>query len=291
MFGSDASKIWKKKLSNLFRSQDDGVTKQALEELLFEADFPYDVIETLVTKASKKNGKEQKIQSLIDETLSRIQNVSTPIEPVPTPGLILLLGVNGAGKTTTAAKLAHHFLKQNRRVMLAAADTFRAGAIDQLKVWADRLGVQCVAKERGSDPAAVVYQAWQMAKQDQSLLIADTAGRLGNQLPLMQQLEKVVRVLKKEDPALPHQSWLVLDGTSGQNAALQAKQFSEAVDITGTIITKLDGTAKGGAALFGSLDMKIPVRFISVGEGLEDLKEFDAQEFSKSLFTLLDETV
>ncbi|MCB0326652.1 MAG: signal recognition particle-docking protein FtsY [Bdellovibrionales bacterium] len=284
MFGSGASKTWKKKLSTLFSSSEDDFPLESLEELLFEADLPFEVIEGFLKRVSKKKGKEEKIQALIDETCQRASEIYSPQKPIPQPGLILLLGVNGAGKTSTAAKLARYYQEKGEKVMFAAADTFRAGAVDQLQIWADRLRIECVHKDRGGDPAAVVYEAWQKAKREGKLLIADTAGRLHNQMPLMDELQKIYRVLQKEDAELPHEAWLVLDGTTGQNAKFQSEAFSKVVPITGAIITKLDGSAKGGAAFFSALSSGLPVRFLSKGESIENLEPFEAETFARQLF-------
>jgi fused signal recognition particle receptor len=196
-----------------------------------------------------------------------------------------MVGVNGTGKTTTAAKLGNLYKTQGLSVMFAAADTFRAAAIEQLKVWGDRIAVPVLAQQQGSDPAAVVYDAVQAAKARQSdILICDTAGRLHNKKNLMIELEKVQRVARREFPEAHHESFLVLDATTGQNAIEQARLFSEVTEITGLILTKLDGTAKGGIVIGISSNMKVPVRYICTGESIDEIQEFDAQRFADAMF-------
>jgi fused signal recognition particle receptor len=200
--------------------------------------------------------------------------------------VILVVGVNGVGKTTTIGKLARRFQTENRRVMLAAGDTFRAAAVEQLQAWGERNQVPVVAQATGSDSASVIFDAYQSAKaKGIDVLIADTAGRLHNKANLMQELEKIVRVLKKQDAALPHEVMLVLDSTTGQNALAQAKAFNSAVALTGLCLTKLDGTAKGGMVFAIARAMKLPIRFIGIGEQAEDLRPFDADEFVAALFS------
>jgi fused signal recognition particle receptor len=196
------------------------------------------------------------------------------------PGIILLAGVNGAGKTTVAARLARHLKNQGRSVVLAAADTYRAAAVDQLAIWAERLDVPCVSGAPGSDPAAVAFDAIGAAEsRSVDAVIVDTAGRLHTQGDLMTELKKVVAVIAKRRPGAPHETLLVLDGTVGQNAAQQGRVFGAALAVSGLVITKLDGTAKGGAVLALSRELQMPVRFIGVGEGLDDLEPFDAERF------------
>lgn len=200
------------------------------------------------------------------------------------PHVIMIVGVNGVGKTTSIAKLAHRYSKQGLKVMLGAADTFRAAAVDQLKVWGERVGVPVVAQGMGSDPAAVAFDTLQSAvAQHMDLVLIDTAGRLHNKVNLMNELGKIKRVMSKVIPEAPHEVWLVLDGSTGQNALEQAKRFSEVTDVTGLVLTKLDGTAKGGVVLAISDQMKVPVRFIGVGEKMEDLQDFHPMEFVDSL--------
>ena len=201
------------------------------------------------------------------------------------PYVIMVVGVNGVGKTTTIGKLAHQFKKDGKKVLLGAADTFRAAAIDQLQVWADRTGVPIVKQQMGSDPASVAYDAVESAvKQDVDVVIIDTAGRLHNKVNLMNELTKVKRVMQKVIPNAPHEVLLVLDGSTGQNAFEQAKQFTAATEVTSLAVTKLDGTAKGGVVIGISDQFKIPVKYIGVGEGLEDLQVFNKFEFVDSFF-------
>ncbi|MBQ7309780.1 MAG: signal recognition particle-docking protein FtsY, partial [Clostridia bacterium] len=199
--------------------------------------------------------------------------------------VILVIGVNGVGKTTSIAKMAYDIKKQKKKVLLAAADTFRAAAIDQLAVWADRAGVELIAQSEGSDPAAVVYDAAAAAKKrGTDVLIIDTAGRLHNKKNLMNELEKIDRVVSRELPDAIRETLLVLDATTGQNAVIQAKEFKTAADITGLVLTKLDGTAKGGIVISIKKELGIPVKFIGVGEKIDDLQAFDADDFVSALF-------
>ena len=201
------------------------------------------------------------------------------------PTVILFIGVNGVGKTTTIAKLAHQLISEGNSVMLAAGDTFRAGAIEQLEVWGDRVGAEVVSTKQGGDPSAVVYDALEKGQaQNVDYLLVDTAGRLQNKKNLMEELSKMNRVIEREIPGAPHETLLVLDATTGQNALNQAKQFQEITNLTGIALTKMDGTAKGGIVLAIGQEMKIPVKFVGLGEGMEDLHVFDSEEFAYGLF-------
>ena len=201
------------------------------------------------------------------------------------PHVVMVVGVNGVGKTTTVGKLAHQFKSSGKKVMLGAADTFRAGAIDQLKIWADRVKVPLVRQEMGSDPASVAFDTLESATaQGVDIVFIDTAGRLHNKVNLMNELSKVKRVMDKVVPDAPHEVLLVLDGSTGQNAFEQAKQFTAATEVTSLAITKLDGTAKGGVLLGISDQFQIPVKYIGVGEGIEDLQFFDKRNFIQTLF-------
>lgn len=194
--------------------------------------------------------------------------------------VILMVGVNGAGKTTTIAKLAHKMLDEGKTVMVAAGDTFRAGAIDQLAVWADRLGIECVKGKEGGDPSSVVFDALEQAKvKGVDVLIVDTAGRLQNKVNLMNELEKMNRIIKRTFPNAPQETLLVIDATTGQNGVSQAKEFSKITDITGIVLTKMDGTAKGGIVLSIKDSLNIPVKFIGLGESMDDLQEFDLEQY------------
>ncbi|GAA4455896.1 signal recognition particle-docking protein FtsY [Rurimicrobium arvi] len=203
------------------------------------------------------------------------------------PYVLLVVGVNGVGKTTTIGKLAHNFKKAGKSVVLGAADTFRAAAVDQLTIWSERVGVPIVKKEMGSDPSSVAFDAVQSAiARDADIVIIDTAGRLHNKAHLMEELSKIRRVIAKKMPDAPHEVLLVLDGSTGQNALEQARQFTAATDITALAVTKLDGTAKGGVVLAIANQFKIPVKYIGVGEKMEDLQIFNKEEFVDSLFSL-----
>ena len=217
-------------------------------------------------------------QKEIDEKVSENNNHH--------PHVVMVVGVNGVGKTTTIGKLAHQFKTQGKKIMLGAADTFRAGAIDQLQIWADRAKVPLVRQEMGSDPASVAFDTLKAAtNSDIDLVFIDTAGRLHNKINLMNELSKVKRVMSKVVSGAPHEVLLVLDGSTGQNAFEQAKQFTSATEVTSLAITKLDGTAKGGVLLGISDQFQIPVRYIGVGEGIEDLQDFNPQQFIKTLFS------
>ncbi len=199
--------------------------------------------------------------------------------------VVLFVGVNGVGKTTSIAKIANQYKKQGKKVLLAAGDTFRAGAIEQLSVWAKRIGVDIVAKEAGSDPSAVMYDAVKKAQSEgYDLLLCDTAGRLQNKVNLMNELSKMKRVLQKEFPQAPQETLLVIDATTGQNGMSQAKAFKEATDVTGVILTKLDGTSKGGIVLAIRHEMGIPIKYIGLGEGVDDLEIFDIEQYLYGLF-------
>lgn len=199
--------------------------------------------------------------------------------------VILFVGVNGVGKTTTIGKMAHMFKQQNKKVLLAAGDTFRAAAIEQLEVWGERVGVEVIKQQQGSDPAAVIYDAVQAAKsRGVDVLLCDTAGRLQNKVNLMEELAKVRRVLARELPGAPHEVLLVLDATTGQNALSQAKTFSQSAGVTGIVLTKLDGTAKGGIVIAIRNELNIPVKYVGLGEKMDDLQPFDAEQFVHALF-------
>ena len=201
------------------------------------------------------------------------------------PHTILVLGINGAGKTTTIGKLAHRFRSEGKRVFVAAGDTFRAAAVDQLAIWCDRAGVELICGGEGADPASVVFDAIEAARSRQAdLLIVDTAGRLHTKKPLMDELSKIGRVMGRAIPEAPHEVLLVLDGTTGQNAIMQAKVFNEAVPITGVAVTKLDGTAKGGIVIAVKKEIGAPVRLIGIGEKLDDLRDFVGRDFVEALF-------
>ena len=224
--------------------------------------------------------------ALADAIAEILHPVATPLvpDPVHRPHVLLLVGVNGSGKTTTAGKLAQQWHQQGKTVMLAAGDTFRAAAIEQLQIWGDRTGTQVIAGDQGGDAAALAYAALEKAQKEQAdILIIDTAGRLQNRTELMDELAKIVRVIRKLDASAPHDSVIVLDGTVGQNALSQVKAFQQAADVSGLVVTKLDGSAKGGVVVALAEEVGLPVHAVGVGEGADDLQPFDAQEFANAL--------
>jgi fused signal recognition particle receptor len=229
-------------------------------------------------------------QGLRSSLLSILEPVTEPLEiSASRPFVILMVGVNGAGKTTTIGKLARRFRGEGLSVMLAAGDTFRAAAVEQLQVWGERNDVPVVAQHSGADPAAVVFDAWEAARaRDVDVLMADTAGRLQNQQGLMDELAKIKRVIGRRDETAPHEIMLVLDASQGQNALVQAQKFHEALGLTGIVVTKLDGSAKGGILLAIADQLRVPVRFIGIGESLEDLQPFDAGEYADALLATSD---
>ena len=231
------------------------------------------------------------VAALADAIAEILHPVATPLvpDPVHRPHVLLLVGVNGSGKTTTAGKLAQQWHQQGKTVMLAAGDTFRAAAIEQLQIWGDRTGTQVIAGDQGGDAAALAYAALEKAQKEQAdILIIDTAGRLQNRTELMDELAKIVRVIRKLDASAPHDSVIVLDGTVGQNALSQVKAFQQAADVSGLIVTKLDGSAKGGVVVALAEEFGLPVHAVGVGEGADDLQPFDAQEFANALTGVTD---
>jgi len=264
---------------------------EELEEALIMADLGVNtaikVIEDLREKVKeKKLTTTQEVRSLLKEELeSQMITDEHAYDFVDKKTVLLVIGVNGVGKTTTIGKLSNQYKMMGKTVLLAAADTFRAAAIDQLKEWANRSGTAIIAQGENSDPGAVVYDALQSAKaRDVDLLICDTAGRLHNKKNLMDELNKIYRIIAREYPEAHKEVLLVLDSTTGQNAVQQAKLFKETADITGVVLTKLDGTAKGGIAIAIQSELQIPVKYIGVGEGINDLRPFDAHEFIEALF-------
>ena len=229
--------------------------------------------------------------ALADSIAEILRPVTTPLvlDSGHRPHVLLLVGVNGSGKTTTAGKLAQRWHQQDKTVMLAAGDTFRAAAIEQLQIWGDRTGTKVIAGDQGSDAAALAYAALETAQKEQAdILIIDTAGRLQNRTELMDELAKIVRVIRKLDESAPHDSVIVLDGTVGQNALSQVKAFQQAADVSGLIVTKLDGSAKGGVVVALAEEFGLPVHAVGVGEGADDLQPFDAQEFANALTGVTD---
>ncbi|PFG58776.1 signal recognition particle-docking protein FtsY [Vibrio sp. ES.051] len=267
---------------------------EELEEQLLIADVGMDtttkIISNLTEKASRGDLKDgEALYGLLKEEMAEIlAKVEQPLEidSNKTPYVILMVGVNGVGKTTTIGKLAKQFQNQGQKVMLAAGDTFRAAAVEQLQVWGERNNVPVIAQHSGADSASVIYDAIEAAKaRGVDVVIADTAGRLQNKANLMEELRKIVRVMKKIDDSAPHEIMLTLDAATGQNAISQAKIFSDVAPITGITLTKLDGTAKGGVIFAIADQFGIPIRYIGVGEGIEDLRPFETQEFIDALFS------
>ena len=262
-----------------------------LEEALIMADIGVEtstyIIEKLRDNVKHKhitdgNLVKEELKSIISEILSALD---TTVNTSTSPSVILVIGVNGVGKTTSIGKIASHYKSMGKKVLLAAADTFRAAAIDQLDIWAQRSGCDIIKHQENSDPAAVVFDACTAAKaRGADILICDTAGRLHNKKNLMAELAKINRVIERELPDSARETLLVLDATTGQNAVSQAKLFSEAADITGIILTKLDGTAKGGIVISIAKEQNVPVKFVGVGEGIDDLQEFNSNDFAKAIF-------
>jgi len=275
----------------LGKKQIDDDLLDELEMLLISADIGIDttdkVLESIRKKASRKTLKDENnlYQLLKDELESLLVADNQLITDSDTTFVILVVGINGAGKTTTIGKLAKSFQNQGKSVMLAAGDTFRAAAVEQLKVWGERNDIPVVAQKTGADSASVVYDAYQSAlAKNINILIADTAGRLHTQDNLMQELEKIKRVLKKHHEDAPHETMLVIDGGSGQNAIQQAREFNKTIELSGISVTKLDGTAKGGVLFAISDALNLPIRYIGVGEGIDDLRPFKSKEFVAALF-------
>lgn len=277
----------------LGKKQIDAELLKELETRLLLADVGVDltdqILKQLTDKVARKelNDPQRLIETLKDQLVSILAPYNQPLITQGAPFVILMVGVNGSGKTTSIAKICHYYQQQGKRVMLAAGDTFRAAAIEQLKVWGERNQVPVIGQHQGADSASVIYDAMQAAIAKQyDILIADTAGRLHTQGPLMSELAKIKRVLTKINPAVPQEVMLVIDATIGQNALRQAEQFHQAIGLTGLCLTKLDGTAKGGMVFAITHQMKLPIRFIGIGEQLEDLKPFDAKEFVDALFAI-----
>lgn len=284
------------RVTNIFtgRSNIDDELFEELEEVLIQADVGVKTTFTLIDKLKEDveeediTEPEELMQYFQKELQNLLQNDEGGFKFDKDLNIIMVVGVNGAGKTTTIAKIAGRHKEEGKKVMLAAGDTFRAGAIEQLQIWGDRLGVNVIAQQEGSDAAAVAYDAVQSAKaKDVDLLIVDTAGRLHTQTNLMEELKKVKRVIDREAEAINAgvEVLLVLDATTGQNAISQAKLFNEAVDVDGIALTKLDGTAKGGIVIAVKNELQIPIKLIGVGEAAEDLQNFDPEEFIEALFS------
>ena len=280
------------------KSKIDGEMLESLEEILISADVgvatSMKIIESIKERVKReKYENSQELDRLLrDELQKHLVNGSASQNEEPfvipanhRPHVIMVVGVNGVGKTTTIGKLAHNYKTAGKKVLIAAADTFRAAANEQLEIWAKRAGVEIISQSPGADPAAVAFDALKSGRATGTdVLIIDTAGRLHTKINLMEELKKIGRVLKKLDPEAPHEVFLVLDASTGQNAIQQAKQFAEAAGVTGLVLTKLDGTAKGGVVIAISEELKIPVRFIGVGEKIDDLQPFDKKAFIEALF-------
>ena len=286
-FTTDLAEVFKR-----HRVVDEDILEE-IETLLLSADVGVEATERIVSELTARLKRKQLgdadavMAALGDEMLEILAPVSQPLrlpEPCPKPFVILMVGVNGTGKTTTIGKLAKRFKDEGRRVMLAAGDTFRAAAIEQLQGWGRRVDVPVVAQHTGADSASVIYDALASAHaRDVDVLIADTAGRLHTQRNLMDELRKVQRVVRKFDPSAPHETMLIIDAGTGQNALTQSQRFHEAVQLTGIALTKLDGTARGGIVFAVAEKLGLPIRFAGVGEAIDDLQEFDAEEFVHAL--------
>ncbi len=257
-----------------------------LEESLIRADLGVPmsmrILEALQERAKTQTITSNDISEVARDEIARVLPISPPpLRPLPAgPKVILIVGVNGTGKTTSTAKLAHYLKSKRHTVMLAAADTFRAAAIEQLGIWADRIGVEMIKGQYNADPAALCYDAYQAAeRKDVEFLLCDTAGRLHTKSNLMAELDKVKRSIAKQDAKAPHETWLVVDATTGSNALSQAKEFHQAVGLTGLIVTKLDGSGKGGVVIAIQNELGIPTRFVGTGEKLEEIAPFDGRDF------------
>ncbi len=289
-----------KKLSRAVvgKSRVDDVVLDNLEEVLISSDVGVDTTLKIIERIEKRTSRDKFLNTeelnailreeiaglLAENNIEEISGFDTPLSAKPY--VIMVVGVNGVGKTTTIGKLAYHFKKAGKTVLLGAGDTFRAAAVDQLSIWADRVGVPIVKQKMGSDPASVAFDTLASAKtQNTDIVIIDTAGRLHNKINLMNELSKIKRVMEKIIPDAPHEVLLILDGSTGQNAFEQAKQFTAATQVNALAVTKLDGTAKGGVVIGISDQFKVPVKYIGIGEQLEDLQIFIREEFVDSLFS------
>ncbi len=288
-----SKETWFGKITRLFeRSSIEKETWEELEELLISADTGVDTAAKLTQRVKDRVSKEkisdvQQVRAALMQEMALILKLNgTASASTASPQIILVVGVNGSGKTTSIAKLGYNLKMDGNKVMLAAADTFRAAAIDQLKWWGERIEAEVIAHQQGADPGAVVFDALQAAKnRGVQAVIVDTAGRLHTKFNLMEELKKIRRVIQRIDPSGPHQTLLVLDATTGQNGLNQAKYFTEAVGISGIILTKLDSTAKGGIVLAICDQLKIPVLFIGTGEKVDDLAPFDPQTFVEAIMS------
>ncbi len=293
---SKTRKRWSEGITSLLigKKQLDPALLEELESHLLAADIgvemTQEIIQPLIDALARQSLQDGEVvfETIKKQLIERLSTISAPLVIPDTvkPFLVLVIGVNGVGKTTTIAKLARLWQLQGKKVMMAAGDTFRAAAIEQIQHWGERYQIPVVAQVTGADSAAVIFDAWESAcAKGADILIADTAGRLHTQTHLMDELKKIKRVLNKIDPTLPHETLLVLDAGIGQNAMSQAKLFHEAIGVTGLVLTKLDGTAKGGIIFQFSCALPIPVRYIGVGEAIEDIRPFEAKGFVEAIFT------
>ncbi len=277
--------LWRR-LARVLGRSDDSSFEEA-ERILLEADFGVAATDELIADLRRTPAAEREghLEQVVAELLAGPEDPGAMARAPEPPTVVLVYGVNGVGKTTTVAKLAHRLAGEGRRVLLAAADTFRAGAVSQLRQWGDRLGVPCIGAEDGrGDPAAVAFDAIDAAlARGRDTVLVDTAGRLHTETRLLEELQKVVRVVGKRRPGAPHESLLVLDGSVGQNAVAQAREFAAAVPLTGLVVTKLDGTARGGAVVAVRRAIPVPIRFLGTGESAGDLEPFDAVRYAQRL--------
>ena len=264
-----------------------------LEEILFTSDLGVDATQELIARvreevARKELNDPERLKTVLKENIMKFLNVTGEGIRIPVPGdplVIMVIGVNGVGKTTTIGKVAYLLKEQGKKVMLVAADTFRAAAIEQLVIWGERAGAEVIKQNQGSDPSAVVFDAMEAAKaRNIDVVLIDTAGRMHTKVNLMDELRKIRRVSVKKLKEAPHEVWLVLDATTGQNAISQAEMFHQTIGVTGIILTKLDGTAKGGIVIGISHQLGLPIRYIGIGEKTDDLRPFDAAEFVDAIF-------
>ncbi|MDF1614791.1 signal recognition particle-docking protein FtsY [Desulfurivibrio alkaliphilus] len=265
-----------------------------LEEILITADLGAATTNELLEKARERVKRDELsdpraleaiLEQLLQEHLVRVDRPAELVMPASGPFVIMVLGVNGVGKTTTIGKLAHKFKKSGQKVLMVAADTFRAAAIEQLQAWGKRVDAEVIAQQQGADPSSVIYDAFDYARpRDFDVIIVDTAGRLHTKVNLMEELRKIKRVMNQKIPGAPHEVMLVIDATTGQNGISQARLFHEAVEVSGIALTKLDGTSRGGIVVNICREFNIPIRFVGIGEQMEDLRDFDPREFVKALF-------
>ena len=286
---------FQKAFTGLFKgNQLDALAVEELEEILYTADFGHETVEEILDAIQKSYRKDKSMRgeqaaqigaSVLKQVLQGAE--ARLYAPSEAPEVICLVGVNGSGKTTTAAKLAHNFSKQGHSVLLGACDTFRAAANEQIKSWADRLQIELVSSHQGADAAAVAFDSYQAAKKrSHKFCLLDTAGRLHNKGHLMQELEKLRRVLQKQAPNAPHHSWLVVDGSLGSNSIEQARIFNQSFPLTGLIITKLDGSSRGGALVGIYRELKLPIYYVGLGEQADDLQAFSVDNYAQAIFGL-----